>query len=338
MQTERYTPFVHMPWIRWIDNTEIPSIVIGVVVILIFIPFYDFNALAPRMPLQGGAFPPAFALCLTFLLLVTRGAMNDLAVMISADKVDPRHLAAIAPSTTAAFVELGIGVAIGVERIHSQVSYAIGDLANYSVLMEPASIALCLSIVMYTVVQVHLFTFCVRQVLVFRRIAIEYEVDLLAYEYNNILTNPMIRFVVIGLVAISFGTLVYEMVPFASLQTRVLQAGMFAGLIWLALIAVSMVPLFVLKRRIAIAKKLEISVIRRALNGDLVDSGSSQFGERINEFSPADLMFYEDRIRNIWEWPFEDHIRRLVIFGLLPPLTWMLAAIIEIAFETFLTS
>ncbi|XOV86694.1 MAG: hypothetical protein ACFHX7_17200 [Pseudomonadota bacterium] len=47
-------------------------------------------------------------------------------------------------------------------------------------------------------------------------------------------------------------------------------------------------------------------------------------------------MYYEDRIKNIWEWPFEAHIRRLVIFVLLPPLTWILAAAVEILFENFL--
>ena len=62
----------------------------------------------------------------------------------------------------------------------------------------------------------------------------------------------------------------------------------------------------------------------------------SQFGDRLKHFTPADLMFYEDRIKAIWEWPFEAHVRRLVIFGLLPPLTWVLAALVEIMFETML--
>ena len=47
-------------------------------------------------------------------------------------------------------------------------------------------------------------------------------------------------------------------------------------------------------------------------------------------------MYYEDRVKNIWEWPIEAHIRRLVIFGLLPPLTWVLAAAVEVVFESVL--
>ena len=49
-------------------------------------------------------------------------------------------------------------------------------------------------------------------------------------------------------------------------------------------------------------------------------------------------MYYEDRIKAIWEWPFELHVRRLVIFGLLPPLTWVLAAGVEVVFEAMLVS
>ena len=44
-------------------------------------------------------------------------------------------------------------------------------------------------------------------------------------------------------------------------------------------------------------------------------------------------MYFEDRVTNNGEWPIEAHIRRLVIFGLLPPLTWVLAAAVEVVFE-----
>ena len=57
---------------------------------------------------------------------------------------------------------------------------------------------------------------------------------------------------------------------------------------------------------------------------------------QLKDFSPADLMYYVDRVKNIWEWPIEAHIRRLVIFGLLPPLTWVLAAAVEVVFESVL--
>ncbi|MBF69264.1 MAG: hypothetical protein CMQ29_16440, partial [Gammaproteobacteria bacterium] len=86
----------------------------------------------------------------------------------------------------------------------------------------------------------------------------------------------------------------------------------------------------------AAAKTVEINIVRRALRGDRDGLSASAFGTELTTFSVAELMYYEDRIRAVWEWPFEAHIRRLVIFGLLPPLTWMLAALVEIVFESAL--
>ena len=57
---------------------------------------------------------------------------------------------------------------------------------------------------------------------------------------------------------------------------------------------------------------------------------------QLKDCTPAELMYYEDRVKNIWEWPIEAHIRRLVIFGLLPPLTWVLTAAVEVVFESVL--
>jgi hypothetical protein len=141
-----------------------------------------------------------------------------------------------------------------------------------------------------------------------------------------------------GLLVMSFGLIIYQLVPYASLQKRVLEGSFFMMSVWLFLVLVSLLPLLILRSRTAVAKKLEISMIRRALKGDKSDLSGSQFGERLASFDPADLMYYEDRIKSIWEWPFEAHIRRLVLFGLLPPLTWVLAAAVEVIFETMLVS
>ena len=136
----------------------------------------------------------------------------------------------------------------------------------------------------------------------------------------------------------SFATLLVQTVPYASQQARVIEAALIGGLVWVVLIIVSFYPLLTLKSRIAVSKAMEITVIRNALKGDFSGVESSQFGQQLKEFTPADLMFYEDRVKNIWEWPVEAHIRRVLFFGLLPPLTWVLAAGVEIAFEMMLTS
>jgi hypothetical protein len=337
MSSGPFTPLSNLPWIRWIDRSEIPAFVIGIATLLFFVPFYDYNALAPRMPLQGAAFPPAFALALAFLLLLTRGAANDLRQLIIAEKIDTRYLESLAAGRRAAAVELLIGLVVGLERVYSQIQFSQEGPMDLSVLLSPGAVAVTVAIIGYTVVQVHLLMFCFRQVKVFRRVSANFEVNLLAPELNNVLSNPLIRFVALGVVGFSFGLVIYELVPYASLQRRLMEGSLVAAFVWLTLIVVSMVPLFLLKSRIAVAKKMEINLIRRALKGDFRDVSLSHFGEQLAAFSPADLMFYEDRVNDIWEWPFEAQVRRLVLFGLLPPLTWILAAAVEVVFETFLS-
>ena len=331
-----YTPASHLPWLRWLDQTELPAPVIAFIFFLLYIPFYDFRGISPQLPLEGGAFPPACALTLMFFLLLTRGAFNDLSQLIKLDKINVHHITAIAPSKRAAWIELAFGIGIGLERVYSQLKFASKGDPSVSQLMDPVATVIALTIVIYTVLQIHLLMFCLRQAMVFRRVAKDYRVDLLTPELNSSIANPLIRFFALGFVGISFGVLIFELVPYASLQRRVLEATFFAGFIWFLLLTLSTTPLFIMKSRISLAKKMEINLIRTVLRGETTNVNDSQFGERLATFSPADLMYYEDRINAIWEWPFEAQIRRFIFFGLLPPLTWVLAALVEIFFETFL--
>lgn len=337
MQTEPFTPLINIPWVRWIDRTEIPAFVIGFGAFLLFVPFYDFGGMTPGLPLQGAAFPPAFALALMFLLQLTRGATNDLRTLVVAGKIHTDVMEKIAPGRKWAWGELAVGMAIGLERVYSQINFDHGFDEDSHFALTAGVVAVCFSIVAYTVVQVHLLAFCLRQAIVFRRVALTFQVDLMTPELNNTISNPLIRFVVVGFIGMSFGLLIFEMIPYPSLQVRMVQGSFFAGLVWVVLLVVSFLPLLILKSRIAVAKAMEISVIRRALMGDLSGVEYSRFGERLRDFSPADLMYYEDRIKNIWEWPFQVHIRRLVIFGLLPPLTWVLAAAVEFLFDSMIS-
>jgi len=338
VQQRPTNPLTHLPWLRWIDRTEIPSAVVGIFVCLLFLPFYDYEAMAPRLPFQGSAFPPAFALALMFLLQLTRGASADLRQLIQADKIDTSYLGSIGASARVGLVELAIGLALGLERVHSQIDFDQSIQMTMSTLADPASIAVFLAIIFYTIIEVHLVAFCLRQVLVFRRIAKNFKVDLMMPELNNALSNPLIRFLMVGLVATSCSVLLYQIIPFPSLQRRLFQGGAVAAFFLTAMIIISLVPLFILKSRIAVAKRIEIAHIRQVIKGDFSGVSQSYFGNKLTEFTPADLMYYEDRVKDIWEWPIEAHIRRLVIFGLLPPLTWVLAAAVEVAFDSVLIS
>ena len=106
-----------MPWLSWIDRTELPPVVISIITCLLFLPFYNFGAMAPQQPFQGTAFPVAFALALMFLIRLTCGASGDLRLLILADKIDTSYRESIGSSKRIALVQLAVCLVHGLQRV-----------------------------------------------------------------------------------------------------------------------------------------------------------------------------------------------------------------------------
>lgn len=97
-------------------------------------------------------------------------------------------------------------------------------------------------------------------------------------------------------------------------------------------ISLYVIPSNRFKARMRSEKAQELNSINAALSGNSKALESSLLmGE--DQPSKLDLLIYRDRITAIKEWPFTDRIRALVLFGILPPLTWVIAALIEILIE-----
>ena len=87
------------------------------------------------------------------------------------------------------------------------------------------------------------------------------------------------------------------------------------------------IPIFLIARRLGLAKRNELARVVKQ-----IDAETMVHGEHIN---PAleQLLTYERQVLDIWVWPFSTQIKQMLLFGLLPPLSWLLAAFIEIAVE-----
>jgi hypothetical protein len=87
-------------------------------------------------------------------------------------------------------------------------------------------------------------------------------------------------------------------------------------------------PVAVLRGRIHEAKLHELLLIDRALRGDT--SALSQSIARVGgPLRPLEIIQYQAHIRGLWTWPLHAYAQRLVIFGVLPPLAWIMAALVE---------
>lgn len=88
-------------------------------------------------------------------------------------------------------------------------------------------------------------------------------------------------------------------------------------------------PVFVMRDRIQETKERELELLVKAIKGDRSVLSESQISHMQNEFAGPDLLAYEQRIRNVWEWPVQGFVQRILLYVLLPPLAWVLAALVE---------
>jgi hypothetical protein len=153
------------------------------------------------------------------------------------------------------------------------------------------------------------------------------EIDLLQLDVYSVIANPAVR---IALFSIALLSLFPLMALFSGSEEegRIIWPMAIATL----LICVSAVlsygyPVLVLRNRIRDKKKLELDKVYRCLQGDkeAVSPLSIQSGDAPTPDLLTQKMFLESR----WEWPIASHLQKLILFGLLPPFTWMLAAMIE---------
>ena len=184
-------------------------------------------------------------------------------------------------------------------------------------------------IFIFGVVAVHLVEFCRRQVKAFCSWAGEIDIDLLDIERYQVFTIQPLRYLLITVIFISANVIVFRILSFTNPTFGLLAIQlplMFAMLAFAYYVAK---PIIILRSKIKQAKAHEIDVIRKALAGDRNKLQESQIAHVAAEFAAPDLMIYEQRIQSIWEWPIQGKVQRIALYVLLPPLAWVLAALVE---------
>ncbi len=88
-------------------------------------------------------------------------------------------------------------------------------------------------------------------------------------------------------------------------------------------------PALLVRSRIRATKEAELAAVRRALAGDRSALDATSIRHLAGEFTAPDLLSYEQRIQQIWEWPIQGSVQRILLYVMLPPLAWVLAALVE---------
>jgi hypothetical protein len=88
-------------------------------------------------------------------------------------------------------------------------------------------------------------------------------------------------------------------------------------------------PVWILRNRIRDKKLAEMGQITRSLRGDEEAVKTINIHALDAPTTAADLLTHQMFLESRWDWPIASHLQKLILFGLLPPLTWVVAAMIE---------
>lgn len=297
------------------------TLTIAAIIMLIIVRYPD-----PDMYRNSIAFTAISSFFLILYLAMGRGWYGDLLQFLSFDSSLEQEISVIEPGKRMIVIELLVAA------VCVYVNLQLNDRVNIW-----HSNLLFGSIVFFFSVQWVLIVFSIdvvlRQLVCLVRIADRIRIDLLNAEFYSTLANAMVRLVglyIFGLCILSLSYIAYtegELGPGAMML--LMMPWYLPGLI---IISLYIIPFSRFKARMRSKKVQELNSINAALSGNYKAlENSLLLGE--DHPSKIDLLIYRDRITAIKEWPFTDRIRALVLFGILPPLTWVIAALIEILIE-----
>lgn len=101
----------------------------------------------------------------------------------------------------------------------------------------------------------------------------------------------------------------------------------FGALPWSLLVGL---PIFKIAKRMSKARESELLRVE-----ELIDKTTSAGVDAGDDYLNR-LLEYERQVMDVWVWPFSSKIKQLLLFGLLPPLTWLIGAMIEVVIEASL--
>ena len=155
------------------------------------------------------------------------------------------------------------------------------------------------------------------------------DIDVLRLDQYPHLANPLLRILsyvlIVGSLYLAFSVMIDEPGFY-----RILLIGLpFGAVSVLIILALYAYPVWLLKGRIHEAKQRELRCVLGALSGDDGAMIESRLRDRASGLTISELLDYRSFIESLWDWPVAPHIQRVFFFGMLPPLTWVLAGMVE---------
>ena len=192
------------------------------------------------------------------------------------------------------------------------------------------------SMIIVGICSVRIMAFLLRQTRLFLSMSKAIEIDLLSTDLLAVFANQPLRTLTGTVILIS------SMLVLGDLDNRLSNSYYTVGIpLQIVMLITTLIvspPLWHLRNRVRRAKLSELKKIRRAINGDENALQGTRIEAHKHYFKLPDLLYYQDRIGAVWEWPFHAHIRRMAFYLILPPAAWLMSALVEIMVDNFLVA
>jgi len=299
--------------------------------------FEPFVGPIPRRILAVMTFGVAFILvgAIFFILALARTIESDLEVLASFDRTVETSINKLTPGRGVRNTCFVLGLFYGTSIL--PVAYSSGSRLNLTVseaLMGaagggPDSIFFFIIMPVCGLVTGWMFAVMISQVISLVHAARHIKIDFLQLnDYANI-ANPGVRLFLYLIPFLSafplLGLLVDDPSTSAVIMKFFLGLLAFAGVLLLPFVY----PVWILRNRIRDKKLEEMAQVTSALRGnrEVAKTVIIQGLETPNTIT--DLLTHQMFLESRWEWPIASHYQKLILFGLLPPISWILAAMIE---------
>lgn len=341
-------PYSTTPGFRWLGGTDVNVPILVSVFCMAWTFCYwlvgAFSSIFDDSAVLSVVFIALFGASFGSWIHQIRGTHDDLSQLLMIENWDfPQDtLSRLNGSTrTNSIINLsGVIVGIGLYLIgrsigeFSSIAESVVALVNRLILFDgPVALALWdyLSLLQFSIIGIALSQGIVnnyRQAHIFRELAQSIPIDVLDTSKLTRIANPLIRGLVAPVVILAAsGPLLFG---FDGVQIDTFYLVSLPVVLFLLLLSLfSARAVLVLHKRIHLEKAAELNIVKRFLAGDAQAMKRSRLGKLQGQFSATEVLAYRDRIEEVWDWPLQSHIPRVVFYLTIPPLAWAAAALVE---------
>ncbi len=333
--------FKHLPL-----GSKLPLIFLAVMVFALVL--YSVGLPVPRLinTIVGLSF---IISTLVLWIIMATAAEHELQTLLG--ELEPDHyVAMLAPDPGTAWLETILGFSIGISNL-TAIHFLSGEqglwifqyLFNFDLVEQNTGLYLfvLIAIMLMTwggVITVHLLFFLFRHYKAYLAVSHDMPINLFDLESCQMVSRPLLRYWLLVVLVISTYLLFSQFSASPETQTNI-----FAIAVALPLVAVLVLlswlflkPVWIIRERIKGLKIHERELLKRAILGDRTALAETHIAASSEEFATPDLIYYEEHISKLWEWPIQREMQRIAFYTLIPPAAWIMAALVERLVDTIL--